>query len=177
MENCSGCLPFAKSFLKIRLESKRNTIFSVFPAGKFPGATQHLKQPVTTGSTVGEGEPGGSLAREEKQLGSLGSPIFQSRFTPARFQRFFPRSGACSQASSERVVPFCLTDCSRREIRVPFSSKPSFIYQFQAFTAVFRQMGLICRQGVNAIPGRNLNFFKILLSIYLNREPTGSQVQ
>ena len=42
---------------------------------------------MTTGSTVGEGEPGGSLAREEKQLGSLGSlgsPIFQSRFTPAR---------------------------------------------------------------------------------------------
>ena len=30
-------------------------------------------------------EPGGSLAREGKQLGSLGSPIFQSRLTPARF--------------------------------------------------------------------------------------------
>ena len=30
--------------------------------------------------------------------------------------------------------------------------------------------------GVNAIPGRNLNFLKILLSIYLNREPTGLHV-
>ena len=39
-----GCLAFAKSFRKIRLESKWNTPLWIIPEGKFSGAKEYLKR-------------------------------------------------------------------------------------------------------------------------------------
>ena len=43
-EICNGCLPFTKSFRKIRFGSKWNITFFGCSSGKCPGATEHLKR-------------------------------------------------------------------------------------------------------------------------------------